>query len=502
MKTTTFKKIAYLATGALILLQGSACTKDFERTNTPPTSVTKVDPALLIARILRDGTFQESGELPNNKFGSWVQHWAGGPVVPVSRYFEGPENLIWSQHFQLLRNIIQIKEELVGLENDPAGRSKLAIAEIYEVYLYQRLTDLFGDIPFSEVTKSNQAINRTPKFDKQEDIYPALIQKLDASLAKLTANDQSYGTADFFYNGSIDKWKKFGNSLKLRLGMRLRYAKPDLAEQTVRAAMSAPYGLLANNSDNAAVPTFNNAQAENQNPILRQSTTGSADLRYLANTLVDKLKAYNDPRLPILAQSVTINGVATYQGIGVSLTDDQLSQLIRANYSTPNRATWFSLTFAPIPSYAMTYADICFYKAEAALLGWGASSQDAYGFFSEGVKAAFALPPYNLTSIPSSYEQNVLSFNNLTDAQKMEKIATQKWIQLFGRNMEAFAEWRRTGYPQLTPGPNAGSTNGQIPRRGIYSSEEAELNKDNYREAVARMTNGDSFLSKVWWDKR
>ena len=496
-----FKNIAYLATGAFLLLHSSSCTKDFDRINTPPTSVTKVDPSLLIARILRDGTFQESGELPNNKFGSWVQHWAGGPVVPVSRYFEGPENLIWSQHFVLLRNIIQIKDELKGLENDPAGRSKLAIAEIYEVFLYQRLTDLFGDIPFSEVTQSNAAINRTPKFDKQEDIYPALIKRLDNSLAKLTAGDASYGTADFFYNGNVDKWKKFGNSLKLRLGMRLRYAKPDLAEETVKAAMTASYGLLASNSDNAAVATFNNAQAENQNPILRQSTTGSADLRYLANTLVDKLKGYNDPRLPVLAQAVILNGVSTYQGIGVALTDDQLSQLIRSNYSTPNKATWFSLTFSPIPSYAMTYADISFYKAEAALLGWGANAADAQELFVEGVKAAFALAPYNLSSIPASYTQNVLSFAGLNDAQKMEKIATQKWIQLFGRNMEAFAEWRRTGYPVLNPGPNQGSTNGQIPRRGIYASEESDLNKANYKEAVARMSNGDSFLSKVWWDK-
>ncbi len=84
----------------------------------------------------------------------------------------------------------------------------------------------------------------------------------------------------------------------------------------------------------------------------------------------------------------------------------------------------------------------------------------------------------------------------------MEKIFTQKWIHLFGRNMEAFAEWRRMGYPQLTPGPNPGSTNGQIPRRGINSSEDAELNQANYKEAVSRMSNSDSFLSKVWWDKR
>ena len=502
MKTPIFKHILFLSMGTAAMLMNSSCTKDFERINTPPTSVTTVDPALLLSRILRDGTFQESGELPNNKFGSWVQHWAGGPVVPVSRYFEGPENLIWGQHFQLLRNISQIKQELKGLENDPAGRSKLAIAEIYEVFLYQRLTDLFGDVPFSEVTQNSGAINRTPKFDKQEDIYPALVQRLDQSLAKLTTGDASYGTADFFYGGNIDKWKKFGNSLKLRIGMRMRYANSSLAQQTVTSALLSNYGVLASNADNAAVATFNNAQAENQNPILRQFTTGSADLRYLANTLVDKLKADDDPRLPILAHPVTIGGTTTYQGIGVSLTDNQLSQLIRANYSTANRNTWFSLTFAPIPSYALTYSDVCFYKAEAALLGWGSTNSQAHGLFVDGVKAAFALPPYNLSTLPTSYEQGILSFNNLSDSEKMEKIGTQKWIHLFGRNMEAFAEWRRTGYPQLTPGPNPGSTNGQIPRRGIYSSEEAELNQTNYKEAVSRMSNGDSFLSKVWWDKR
>src|SRR5690606_3001745 len=246
--------------------------------------------------------------------------------------------------------------------------------------------------------KSSTEINRTPKFDKQEDIYPALIQKLNAALGKLTTGDASYGTSDFFYAGNIDKWKKFGNSLKLRLGMRIRYANASLAQQTVTEAIGSSYGLLSSNADNAAVATFNNAQAENQNPILRQMTTGSADLRYLANTLVNKLKEYNDPRLGLLAEPVTIGGVTTYQGIGVALTDNELSQLIRANYSTANKSTWFSLNFAPIPSYAMTYSDICFYKAEAALLGWGATSTNAQSFFTDGVKAAFALPPYNLTS--------------------------------------------------------------------------------------------------------
>lgn len=497
------KHIAYTSLGTLLLFTQNSCTKDFEKINTPPTSVTTVDPSLLIARILRDGTFQESGELPNNKLGSWVQHWAGGPVVPVSRYFEGPENLIWSQHYSLLKNISQIKEELKGLENDPLGRSKIAIAEIYEVYLFQRLTDLFGDIPYSEVTTSPSAVNRTPKFDKQEDIYPSLIAKVDAAISKLTSGDATYGSSDFFYQGNLDKWKKFGNSLKLKLGMRIRYANPTLAQQTVTAAINSSAGLISSNSDNAAVATYNNAQTENQNPILRQAVTGSSDLRYLANTLINKLKTDNDARLPLLAEPVTVGGVATYQGIGVALTDNELSALIRANYSTPNKTTYFNqAATAALPSFAMTYSDICFYKAEAALLGWGLNNSDAHTEFINGVKAAFAIAPYNLTSLNSTYESTVLSFNGLSDTQKMEKIATQKWIHLFGRNFEAFAEWRRTGYPILTPGPNQGSTNGQIPRRGIYSSDEAELNKSNYQEAISRMSNGDSFLSKVWWDKK
>src|SRR5690606_13605852 len=297
------KNLTYISIG-LLLSTVISCTKDFEKINTPPTSVTTIDPSLLFSRVLRDGTFQESGELPNNKFGSWVQQRAGGPVVSVSRYFEGPENLIWSQHYQLFRNIAQIREELAGLENDPSGRSKLAIAEIYEVFLYQRLTDLFGDVPFSEVTTSATDINRTPAFDKQEELYPALIQKLDAALAKLTVGDAGFGNADFFYAGNIAKWKKFGNSLKLRLGMRMRYANPALAKQTVTQAVTSADGLLSSNEDNAAVPTYNDAQAENQNPILRQLTTGSADLRYLANTLVEKLKQVDDPRLPLLAEPV------------------------------------------------------------------------------------------------------------------------------------------------------------------------------------------------------
>jgi len=491
----------YAGIGLLASLMAS-CTGDFEKINTPPTTVTTVSPELLFPNVLLGGTLREYGQRQNTTFGSWVQHWASGPIVPTSRYIGGSEDALWREHYGLIRDIVQIRKELAGMENDPEGRSRLAMASIWEVSLYQGLTDMFGDVPFSEVTRSATQISSTPRYDRQEDIYPALIARVDEALAALTDGDRSYGTADLFYGGDLAKWRKFGNSLKLRLGMRIRYANADLAKKTVEEAMASPYGLLAGNADNAAIAT-NNGRNETLNPMLGQYETGSADLRYLANTLVEQLKTYSDPRLPLLAEPVMVNGNPEYHGIGVALTDNELAALIRDNYSTANLSTWFNRNFDPIPVYAMTYSDVCFYKAEAALLGWGASATDAHGFFLDGVRAALALLPYN--SIPTTdiadYETNVLDFSGLSDEAKMEKIATQKWLHLFGRNMEAFAEWRRTGYPKLTAGPYPGSTNGSIPRRAIYSADDASMNADNYREAVARMSDGDTFLSKVWWDK-
>ena len=482
----------------------TSCTKDFEKLNTPPTSVTTIDPVLLFSRVLRDGTFAEGGELPNNKFGSWVQHWAGGQVVPVSRYLESSEDLIWETHYALIKDLKQINYELRGRESDPSGRSKLAIAKIYEISIWQRMTDLFGDIPYSQVTKTTDALQVTPAFDTQESIYTSLINDLNTAMGQLTDGDESYGTADFFYGGSIPRWRKFGNSLKLRLGFRLRYANPTLARTTVESAMGQSALLFTANTDNAAVPTFNNAQPVNANPMLRQFLTGSSDLRYLGAALVSKLKEYNDPRLPLLAQPTLSSvraGTPDYVGLGVALTDAQLGQVIRDNYSTASLSTWFSSAFTPIPAYALTYSEVSFFKAEAALLGWGASSADAETFFKAGVSAAFQLAPYSINTLPATYTASALSFTGLSDAQKMDKIQTQKWIHLFGRNYEAFAEWRRTGYPVLTPGSNQGSTNGNIPLRAIYSTREAQLNNANYTTAVSRLSNGDSFLSKVWWDK-
>jgi hypothetical protein len=423
----------------------------------------------------------------------------------VSRYIQQPTDLVWSAHYTLLRNLGQIRNQaLKGMEDMPSGRTKLAIARIMEISVWQRLTDLFGAVPFSATTEDAGDVENKPAYDSQEAIYTKLIADLDEAMGRLTATDLSYGNADFYYKGDVAKWRRFANSLKLRLGMRIRYGNPALAEKTVREAMAQP--LLLANSDNAAIPTYNDAQTTNMHPILQQFIGGSIDLRYLASAFVNTLKAKNDPRLPLIAEATANSkkaGTPAYSGIGVALTDAQLLAVIKDDHSTASLSTYFNRSLStPIPCYVFTYADVCFFKAEAAILGWGASPSEAEGFYQAGIRSAMGLLPFNITTIPQAYIDAEFSFTGLTEAQQMEKIMTQKWIMLFGRDYEAFAEWRRTGYPVLTPGDNAGSTNGTIPRRAVYSSQEVLLNTASYNAALPMLSNGDSYLSRVWWDQR
>ena len=498
------KNIRYIVIFATLFFSQS-CTKDFETLNTPPTTLSTIDPGLVLSKAQKDAAFAEGFEYPNNQFGSWAQHWAGGVLISSSRYVQQADDATWDAHYTLIRNLSQIRNQILkGKESDPKGRTKLAIARIVEISVWQRLTDLFGDVPFSETASGTETVNNQPKFDTQESIYTTLIKDLDTAIGQLTATDDSYGAADYYFKGNVTLWKKYANSLKLRLGMRIRYANATLAQKTVTEAMGQT--LMESNTDNAAVPTFNDATNSNVHPVLNHWLAGSPDLKYLADTLVAQLVKTSDPRLPRLVQP-TVNsvkaGTPAYKGLGVALTDAILKTIIKDDYSTASQTTFFNKAYTPaIPCLAMSFSDVSFYKAEAALEGWGATADQAEKFYQDGVKAAMAQNPYNVTTIPAAYQTAEMSFTGLTKEQKLEKIGTQKWIQLFGRSYEAFIEWRRMGYPALKAGPNAGSTNGTIPRRTVYSAREALLNKTNYTTAVGLMSKGDSYLSKVWWDKR
>lgn len=504
MKTKVFTTyIKFIA--VFLVVSVISCTKGFEELNTPPTSSVTINPGIILAKVQRDGNFNQGNQTANCTLGSWIQHWNSSTNLPTSRYVF--QHGSWSSYYGYIRNLAQIRNDLLaGKEDSPEGRTKLAIARIVEIDMWQYITDMFGDIPYSESALGEENLITQPKYDTQEFIYKKLISDLDAALGNLNASDESYGTYDLYYKGDVAKWVKYGNSVKLQLGMRLKYADPQLAEETVSEALSQP--LISSNSDNAMVVT-NTDYTSSYHPLLNHFVGGSPDLRYLAEALVAKLVETNDPRLAMIvaptANSVKA-GVPEYKGKAVALTDALSVGINNDDYSQASNQTYFNLAFnqsTPIPYYVYTYAEICFYKAEAALEGWGGLTPDqAEGFYQEGIRAAMALKPYSITTIPQEYIDSEFSLAGLSSEQQLEKIMTQKWILYFGRSYSAFAEWRRTGYPKLTPGPNPGSTNGQIPRRVGYPEEEILLNYDRYTEAISKMSDGDSYLTKVWWDKK
>lgn len=486
-----------------LLLSVSACTNNFEELNTSPTSPRNVPAEYLYSQAQLNGFLADGTNWW--QVGSWVEQWASGSLSAPSQYLEDRdiyETNNWTSHYELIKNLAQIRNQVLkGQESSPNGRTKLAIAKITEIYFWQRMTDFWGDIPYTQAGLPDDNLVLLPKYDKQEDIYKSLISDLDAANAQLNATDVSYASADFVYKGDVTKWRRFANSLKLRLGMRLRYADPTLARKTVEEALKGP--LIESNADNGAMPTVTqDGNPFGYHPIIG-GYNGSKELNQMGAPFIDVLLAKNDPRLPRIAEPTENSkkaGKPIYRGLGVALGNSVI--INRDDYSYGTIAIYNDRK-STFPYVFLAYSDNCFFRAEAALLGWGGlTPAQAEGFYQAGIRATMQIQPYSIAE--SAITEYIGREGKLTGSteQQLEQIMTQKWISLFMRHYEAYAEWRRTGYPKLTPGPNQGTTNGQIPRRGVYSSTERIRNAANYQEASARMSNGDTYLSKVWWDKK
>lgn len=479
------------------------CTEEFQELNISPTQPAVVPPEYVLSNVQLNGLLAEGANWW--QVGSWVQQWASGSLSAPSQYQEDRdiyETRLWASHYNYIHNLAQIRTRLLkGNEDNPAGRTKLAIAKINEIYIWQRMTDFWGDIPYSETGLLESDIILTPKYDLQEDIYLSLLEDLDASINNLHASDLSYGNADLLYKGNVDAWKKFGNMLKLRMGFRMRYVNPELSRQTVEEALQGP--IFQSNADNAAMPT--NPQdgfALGYHPTIG-GYNGSKELNQLAEPFISMLLEKEDPRLPRIAEPTENSkkaGQPIYRGLGVALGQNVTINRDDYSYGTISIYNDRKNTF---PYLIMTYSDLCFYKAEAALLGWaGLSPASAEAFYQEGIRAAMEVKPYE---IEAADIENYLAREGIlsgSEEEQLEQIMNQKWISLFMRHYESYAEWRRTGYPRLTPGPNQGVTEGTIPRRAVYSGTERFRNPDEYARAAERLTHGDSYLSKVWWDKK
>lgn len=364
--------------------------------------------------------------------------------------------------------------------NYGSNANQIAIARILKAYTYQQITDRWGDIPYSQALKGSE--NFSPAFDKQQDIYTDLFKEWKEASAQF--DDGAAVQGDVILGGDVERWKKFANTLRLIAALRISEADPVKGKQEFNDALTA--GVFTSNADNVQYKYLNDAS--NENPLYNNYITTNRKDYALSDTYVNYLKTTNDPRLPFMADK-NIKGeyVGIPYGAFPSQGKAQDFSLAATSYRQQNS-----------PVNIMTYAQVLFAQAEAAKLGW--TTGNAKALYEAAVKASMQQwmgTGYTEAAYTAYIAQPNVAY---TDANAVERIATQRWIALFNQGTEAWSSWRRTGYPVLKPAANPLNGGTEIPRRLAYPVTETTLNATNYAEVVGRQ-GPDTQYSRVWWDK-
>lgn len=432
---------------------------------------------------------------------------------------------LWENTFNAqLLNIVDAVERTDGKEDQT---NLNAICRIMKVYLFARFTDLYGDIPYTEAGKGYFEGIVRPVYDRQEDIYHDFFRELSEASEQLDPSADNVEN-DFFYDGNIEAWKKFANSLHLRLAMRLVKADPQLAREEARKAYEA--GLLQNNAETCMMQHENvqNDYTDIRGNGLSAALNQSSEPSRLSNTLVDIMRESNDPRLAEMAKYYTtyeyrpfdrtditeeVRAVVGYTGVNsneylwdnwkgsfeITLPSGE-THVVTNNEQKIQPANFLIANNAPY--LHLTYAEVEFLLADATLRFGQEFGESAQIHYEKGIRAALEQlsffpdgPTFTETQI-SDFIQSV----PLLPGRELEVVNTQLWIALFLNGPEAFANWRRTGYPVLPSSVTSESTTTETPRRLVYPLTEQEQNATNYQEAVDRLGGQDSWNARVWWD--
>lgn len=360
-------------------------------------------------------------------------------------------------------------------EGPPANQQ--AVAKILRTYYFWHITDRWGDVPYSAALQGKNDF--TPVYDPQEQIYNDLFAELDEADKMIVAGDIEN---DIIYKGDMDQWKKLGNTIRLLMALRLSAAAPEKARTEFNTALAA--GIMSDNADNLMFKHL--AEQANESYWYDQVSDLNRKWWALSLTLVDKMKPVDDPRLPVYGDK---NSAGNYVGMEFGKVD---------GLST----TAFSLLGAEIRRqdakvFLVTYAQALFAKAEAAKRGWIAGGDAAA---EEHYKMAIEHSLRQWRDNDTTGYKTMMSNPGMpyVAASGMEQIATQRWVHLFMHGFEAWAEWRRTGFPVLHKPQGK-----EIPTRQGYPSDEVFNNRDNYNDAVTRQFAGagDGLYGKLWWDK-
>ncbi|MBE7176590.1 MAG: SusD/RagB family nutrient-binding outer membrane lipoprotein [Mucilaginibacter polytrichastri] len=501
----TYSKKSFLA-AVISVLAFSSCDKNFEELNTNPDTTLDPSPQYIFTKSQYDGARSALLLMGTMQYTTSFNDVAGFG----SKYIGSQSQQTFTRFTDAYPSEInEITEVIRAVQNDPERVNTLAAARIWRAYIFSRLTDLYGDIPYFDAAKGSTENNFKPAYDPQQQIYADLLKELEEAAVSFDASKTTLGGADLIYNGDVTRWQKLAYSLMLRLGMRM--TKVDLAgaETWVKKAIAG--GVITEDADLARVRYLATGQVINFNPLaftLLNSDFTSANGNSnpeggkYHQAFIDFLKNNNDPRLPVFSV-VYVNGRAsTDPAIQKGMPDTFGSKPADfVTYSEPNQQTLLQLGS---PVMLFTPAESHFLLAEAALRGWYTGTPAT--LYADGIRAAMRQWTLfgSAGEISNADIETYVSAHELTSgtfAQQMEQIYTQFWVGVFPDCQEVFATYRRTGYPALTPNNYPGnSTGGRIFRRFLYPLLEQNLNAEARAAAVARQ-GADDLMTRVWWDR-
>jgi hypothetical protein len=478
----TMRKLFILICPLILLV---SCAKDLEEYNIDQKRAFEVPANTLFTNALKNLTNAlTTPNVNSNVFRFYVQHWTTTTYLEEPRYNLTSRTIplaLWQSMYRDVlsdlheaRSIVEANSLLLPEQKN----NQLAQIEVLEVYAWSVLVNTYGNIPYSEALDIE---NTQPKYDDAATIYADLMRRLDAAIGLLNPAGEGFSDGDLLYSGAIDKWVKFSNSLKLKLGMVLADADPTTAGKAVSEA--AP-NVFTSNADNAtykyvSAPPNNNPIADNINPIL----TSRKDF-LAATTLVDEMNRLNDPRRAFYFEMVNGQYIGGLYGFLNTY----------ANYSPVNEA----ISALDFEALLLDYSEVEFLLAEAVERNF-ISGTTAAEHYNNAITASIEYWGGSPAQAQAYLANPEVAYATAAGDFK-QKIGTQKWIALYNRGYDAWIEWRRLDYPILSPPTGGNAPSGlAIPTRLIYPTTEPSLNT-NYESGKAA-TGGDVATYKLFWDK-
>lgn len=476
------KNIIILSSLLTLVLTG--CTSD--NVNDDPNIAYDMAPEPLITYAEKElNDYMTTPSVNENNFRLTMQYWQEVTYVSESNYnftARNVSNNVWADNYvNVLSNLNKAKELIEQYRPTPSEvntwpakkQNQLAIIDILSVYTFQTVTDTFGDVPYSQALDNEKF--PLPVYDDDAQIYEKLITRLKTDITRLQEGEGSFGSGDIIYEGNIGKWKKFGNSLLLKLGIALSDVNPALAQSTINAAVTG--GVITDESDNAIFKY--QPDTPNFNPLYENLVNSKRNDFFGGKPFIDFLNATSDPRRPKYFQ--TVNGVYIGQVIGLSgsFTD----------FSAPGIFAYIPVT----PGKLITNTEVAFYLAEAAArFGIGGNPEPLYQNAVQASVLEWGLTLQDAQTYLSNHPYNASNWK--------KSIGEQAWVAMYNHPVVSWNFYRRLDYPVLQAPPTAiANAEGKVPVRLQYPTLEATTNGTNYAKASTAI-GGDKLTTKVFWD--